>query len=195
MIKTGLIVFVKNPELGKVKTRLAQSVGDQEALRIYIELLNHTRRVTSEIEVTRFLFYAEHIAHGDAWSGQLYEKRLQSPGGLGKRMSMAFAECFKSCDRVLIIGSDCASLTADHIREAVESLGDKNVVIGPSFDGGYYLLGMDGYYPQLFENIEWSTDTVFAETVKRIESSQLSYTTIEALSDIDYIEDWENYGW
>ncbi len=167
----GIIVFIKNPELGKVKTRLAASVGDQKALEIYIRLLNHTRKILMNIEgVKQYVFYANYIDENDQWKEDVFDNRIQKGTDLGKRMSCAFEEVLMECDKAIIIGSDCAEMTSEHIYKAIKKLNDSNVVIGPSLDGGYYLLGMDHYYPELFKGIEWSTDTVFYRTKSKAET-------------------------
>ena len=92
-------------------------------------------------------------------------------------------------------GSDCAQLRIKQIRDAFEVLGEKQIVIGPSKDGGYYLLGTSELYPELFENIPWSTDKVTAKTVAAAKTKNLSVHKLKTLSDIDNIQDWEQYGW
>lgn len=191
----GVIVFVKNPELGKVKTRLASTLGDEQALAIYNKLLRYTRDVLIKVKDSRkYVFYSSFIDENDDWSHDVFEKRLQATGGLGEKITAALQNIFETCDQVVIIGSDCPQLTSDHIEIAFDKLQNHNIAIGPSHDGGYYLLGMDQYYPQLFQKITWSTDTVFQETMQSAKASDLSSFILETLSDVDYEEDWEKYG-
>lgn len=191
----GIIVFVKNPRLGYVKTRLAIDIGDQKALEIYMKLTEHTKTVLSELSgVDRYVFYSDYIDDSDGWSSHQFVKGIQHNGDLGDRIKSAFYQVFQSNKKSIIIGSDCAQLTAAHIEKAILSLEQHNVVIGPSLDGGYYLLGMDSNYSFLFESIEWSTDSVFEETQKKALENNLTVGIIETLSDIDYLEDWEKYG-
>ncbi|MDF1695730.1 MAG: TIGR04282 family arsenosugar biosynthesis glycosyltransferase [Saprospiraceae bacterium] len=191
----GIIVFVKNPELGKVKTRLASSMGDIKALEVYTKLLLYTKNVLLNVkDIGRYVFYSNHIDNEDIWSAELFHKKLQISGDLGQKMTSAFQEVFKECNQILIIGSDCPQLTASHIEEAFSKLESNNIVIGPSRDGGYYLLGMDTFYPSVFDNIPWSTSTVFIDTLQRIHENKLSVDFLEELSDIDYEEDWKTYG-
>ncbi|MEL6945483.1 MAG: TIGR04282 family arsenosugar biosynthesis glycosyltransferase, partial [Bacteroidota bacterium] len=96
---------------------------------------------------------------------------------------------------VIIIGSDCASLTTSIVKEAFVSLDAHDFVIGPAKDGGYYLLGMRTFQPSVFEDIEWSTEQVFANTIRNIKKLNASYALMPVLSDIDYWEDWLEYGW
>ena len=191
----GVIVFVKNPELGKVKTRLAATVGDKRALSIYNKLLDYTRSVLLDLEKTeRFVFYSSFIDEHDNWSESYFNKCLQQGQDLGKRMSSAFQTIFKKCESVVIIGSDCTQLTSEHINSAFNLLESKDMVIGPSHDGGYYLLGLNKHYPFLFEDIAWSSESVLKATLEKAELHNLQYAKLDVLSDIDNEEDWKRYG-
>ena len=191
----GLIIFVRNPELGKVKTRLAREAGDQKALDIYIALLDHTRKVCLQFNVNKYVFYQGEINNQDDWDCLIFNKQLQTEGDLGKKMMSAFDYVLSREEKAVIIGSDCPQISTQIIEKAFESLSTSDIVIGPSVDGGYYLLGMKNVHPFLFENMEWSTSEVFSETKKRIEHLGLTSTVIDRLSDVDYLKDWEQYGW
>jgi rSAM/selenodomain-associated transferase 1 len=191
----SLIIFVKNPELGHVKTRIAKTAGDKRALQIYIELMKHTRKIALTADTSRLLFYSQEINRVDDWSNEDFQKHLQVETDLGGRMTAAFAEGFKRHDKVVIIGSDCASLTPEIVQEAFDALDKNDFVVGPTFDGGYYLLGMRSFQPTVFENVEWSTESVFPTTIERINALNATYHLTEHLSDIDFEEDWIKYGW
>jgi len=192
---TAVIVFIKNPELGKVKTRLAKSVGDDKALAIYMQLMEHTRLQMLGVEgVERYVFYSSFVDEDDDWLPIDFKARLQVEGDLGDKIKAAFREVFEVVDQAIIIGSDCAQLDSSHIQSAVDQLEKHDVVIGPTLDGGYYLLGMNGNYETLFEDINWSTETVLQETIDKVNQQTISVKLIDKLSDIDYIEDWEQYG-
>jgi len=193
--KNALIVFIKNPELGKVKTRLAKTVGAEKALAIYIALMEHTRKIAEALPVARYLFYSQEINQKDNWTSAKFHKDLQIEGDLGDKIAMAFHTVFKENEKVVIIGSDCASLTPEIVQEAFDKLAEYPFVIGPAMDGGYYLLGMNQFAPTVFKDIEWSTETVFPTTVNRIKSIGKRYHLLPTLSDIDYEEDWVKYGW
>lgn len=166
-MKSALIIFVRNPLPGKVKTRLAQSIGEAAALNIYLKLLHHTHSITDEIVLDKFLFYDEQITRKDIWENDHYKKYLQKGDTLGERMSNAFSFIFlKEYRQVVIIGSDCYELNSKIIQEAFEKLNTHNVVIGPAKDGGYYLLGAHSFYPDLFKDIDWSTTRVLEQTEK-----------------------------
>ena len=189
----ALIIFVKNPVLGKVKTRLARSVGDDEALRIYKLLLSHTQKIALGASCSRYVYFADSIGNG-IWSTEYFKKRIQDSGDLGAKMSSAFSDCLNNHSKVVIIGSDCAMLSAEIINDAFDSLVNNDIVIGPTQDGGYYLLGMQSENPQLFENIKWSTPEVYEETIFRIKKSKRSLHILPKLSDVDLLEDWKKYG-
>lgn len=190
MRTNALIIFTRNPALGKVKTRLAKTIGDQKALEIYKDLLAHTKNVTLEIGCDKFVFYDAEIVQEDLWETIFYEKKLQMGNDLGARMAHAFETLFalgyKNC---VIVGSDLFDLKAQHINEAFEGLKVKDVVIGPAEDGGYYLLGLKKMIPTLFKNKNWGTSTVFTETMKDLENYNKGF--LETLNDIDTFEDLE----
>ena len=191
----SIIIFIKNIERGKVKTRLAATVGDDQALKTYEALLEHTQKVVRAVNAERFLFYSSFIEKKDSWSGNFFNKKVQSQGDLGSRMSNAFLDVFGVDGKAIIVGSDCASLTHEIIKTALEKLDEYPFVVGPTFDGGYYLLGMNSYEPSVFEDIEWSTETVFPTTLLRMASLRKRCFFLPQLSDIDYEEDWLKYGW
>jgi rSAM/selenodomain-associated transferase 1 len=191
--KNALIIFVKNPELGKVKTRLAKSIGPQRAMEVYIQLLKYTRQVTNQLsDVNKYVYYAEAITAVDIWDSTMYDKRLQYGENLGERMQGAFADCFEEGnDKVVIIGSDCPDIQLEHLQAAFVFLDTADVVIGPVTDGGYYLLGMKTCYRELFKEISWSTSAVFQQTRQKMETLGLSYHLLEMLSDVDELESYE----
>lgn len=186
----ALIIFVKDPVPGKVKTRLIPAVGEETATAIYKTLLSHTERVCSEVQSDRFVFYADEVVKDDIWRENLYIKKAQQGGDLGERMSAAFHELFNEAyKRIVIIGSDCPELTAVHIREAFEFLKWGDAVIGPAFDGGYYLLGLRVFIEEVFMDKSWSTDSVFAGTISDFEKLGLNYKVLDSLHDLDRPED------
>lgn len=141
--KKLLLVFTRNPELGKVKTRLAASIGNQKALDIYMELLAHTQKCIAQVEATKRVLYSEEIADADIWDNALFEKALQKGTDLGMRMKNAFEKGFEDgFQKIIIVGSDLPTLEAKDIEEGFRLLDKNEVVIGPAADGGYYLLGL-----------------------------------------------------
>jgi rSAM/selenodomain-associated transferase 1 len=189
-----LLVFQKNPELGKVKTRLAVSMGQETALDIYLKLIGHTKTIIDPISAEKQIWYSSWVEHDDNWDLADYNKFTQRGEGLGNRMMHSFDFAFKDPNnkRVIIIGTDCVEITTAIINDAFESLETHDFVIGPANDGGYYLLGMNSYYPNVFEGVEWSTATVCNTTIEKIKSLNKSVHLLPTLSDVDNEEDWNN---
>jgi rSAM/selenodomain-associated transferase 1 len=192
---TALVIFVRNPILGQVKTRLAKDIGDERALAIYLQLLEHTLKITRSLSFRKFIYYADEVSDYDLWSVPGYTKRMQSGTNLGERMLNSFKELFEQgFTRIVIIGSDCLQLQTENLQEAVTLLESNTAVIGPASDGGYYLLGLTKLYPDLFVNKPWSTDQVLTKTIDDFNNQGISYALLEELSDIDDITDLEENG-
>lgn len=191
-----LLIFIKNPELGKVKTRLAESIGEDNALKVYRELLKKTISVAGKTDVRRQVWYSSYIDYEDGIASELFEKYLQTGSDLGQKMRNAFQLVFEEgADRAVIIGSDCPSLNEKMIESAFDRLEENDLVIGPSEDGGYYLLGMNRLFETLFEDIEWSTERVLRQTLEKSEIMMLRVASLPELNDIDNLEDLNNAGW
>lgn len=192
MTKKAIIVFVKNPEPGKVKTRLAKDIGDAAAVEVYHKLLRHTHDVLVPVDAGKFIFYAEEINRVDLWETNSFYKQLQQGNDLGERMQHAFLFLFElGYEHVLIIGSDCPQLSTRHLNHAFELLETHDVCIGPVDDGGYYLLGLRAVHPPFFSNKAWSTETVFSSTTADAKEAGLTVATTEQLRDVDTLNDWQ----
>jgi uncharacterized protein len=188
--KNALIIFARNPELGKCKTRLAKTIGDEAALEIYKHLLFHTANVAKSIAEDRFVFYSEEIQQNDIWDDTIFGKKLQVEGDLGLKMETAFSEIFQmGYEKIAIIGSDLFDLKPQHINEAYKNLNTNDAVIGPAKDGGYYLLGLTQMNESLFRNKSWSTSKVLEETLNNLRENNIKFTTLETLNDIDTYDD------
>ena len=185
-----LIIFLKNPELGKVKTRLAQQIGEDEALAVFFKLIHQTREVTNRLTRDKVVYYSRFVDMDDGWSNDEYQKALQQGGSVGERMDHAITEVLdQGYSKVVLIGTDIYGLTPDILEKAFDILDQKDVVIGPARDGGYYLIGMKKPYPELFDLEYWSTPNVFSETIRRIESAGLTYGKTSLLKDVDEADD------
>jgi uncharacterized protein len=194
MEKNAIIIFVRNPELGKVKTRLAGEIGTERALAVYRELLQHTHDTVLRCIADKFVFYADTVIENDLWENEFFEKKGQNGHDLGTRMSNAFAEVFNmGYKSVLIIGSDCPELVTGLLDKAFAELETIDVVIGPAADGGYYLLGLNEPSPLLFENKEWSTGSVLDTTVRDTLKSRKKYFLLPRLADVDTKADMDNW--
>ena len=183
-----LLIFTRNPELGKVKTRLAASIGAEAALEIYEFLLKHTHEITKGLEITKQVYYSETIWEEDIWASSEFHKKLQSGDYLGARMKNAFEAGFiEGFSKIVIIGSDIYDISDEDIRNAFSALDNQQVVIGEAQDGGYYLLGMNRLHPKLFENKQWGTNTVFSDTLADLEDQTVFFLPMR--NDIDLYED------
>ena len=188
--KDCLVIFLKNPKLGNVKTRIAATLGDQKALDIYLELLDTTIINTADEDYETLLFFSENV---DDLSQYPYERRLQVSGDLGNKLKSAIDEVLNTMDKCLIIGSDCPYINNEIILEAFQSLQDHDLVLGPTPDGGYYLIGLKQNEKSLFEDISWSTDSVFAQTISEAKNAKLSTYLLPILTDVDHASDWDDY--
>lgn len=185
-----LLIFVKNPIKGKVKTRLARTMGENSALQIYEQLLAYTVNITKEVHTDRAVFYSDFVEENDIWPNEHYLKQVQQGADLGRRMENAFCWAFEQLyQQVVIIGSDCPELTTRIIHQAFDALATANVVIGPATDGGYYLLGLVKSIPELFINKAWSSPTVFNSTLADLHKLHKAYTLLPTLQDVDREED------
>ena len=187
-----LIIFTRNPEPGKVKTRLAKDVGDITAFKIYNFLLEHTVSVTRNLAVSKEVYYSGAIPQNDIWEKEIFTKKLQQGEGLGKRMKDAFEEGFRNgYKNIIIIGSDLYDLQREDLEKAFQLLQDKDAVIGPATDGGYYLLGMNQLFPEVFEDKEWGTSSVLEDTLKDLKGKNIAL--LEARNDVDYYSDIKDH--
>ena len=193
-----LLFFVKNPEKGKVKTRLAASIGDERALKLYKGFLLN---ILSNLNKGTFLFYlcffpADALESLRQWLGEDYLYTPQQGEDLAERMKNGFMEAYTmGFKRVVLIGSDIPDLPLEFIEEAFTSLKEKDAVIGPSLDGGYYLIGFKDktFSSQVFKGIPWSTERVFEQTTKILEREGLTVHFLKPLRDIDKVEDLGNF--
>jgi rSAM/selenodomain-associated transferase 1 len=193
-----LLYFVKYPTPGMVKTRLAKTVGDQQAARLYQELaeknfreimLLHQKRACELVVV---FDPPQDKAKIEKWFSFPCDYWPQCEGGLGERLEGAFAQAFqKGARRVMVLGSDTLGLTADVVEDGFAALDSNDVVIGPAEDGGYYMIGCNSFYPAIFSEIPWSTGDVLPQTVKMIERLGLRHQTMTQLSDLDEIKTGE----
>lgn len=190
MSQNQLLLFVKNTELGKVKTRLAKTIGNEKALFIYKALLQHTRKTAVEVNAQRKVYYSTYIDSNDEFESDFFEKRIQVQDDLGMKMYAAFKDSFgERADKVLLIGSDCYEINAKIIEDAFIALDKSDYVVGPAHDGGYYLIGMKTLNKSIFEDMVWSTSNVLLDTILEIKKQNKSYFLMPTLTDVDHEED------
>ena len=187
MNKALVIVFVKNIKLGKVKTRLAKTIGNQGAFEVYSELVKVTERATENLEADLRVYFSDAIVE-TKWLG-IY-KTVQEGDDLGARMKNAFQKGFEDgYERIVLIGSDLPSISASHINSGLEKLLTKEVVFGPAEDGGYYLVGLNKKHYFIFENKPWSQSNLLEETIIELQNRDIICATLVTLNDIDTFED------
>jgi len=196
MSEKTIILFVKYPEPGKVKTRLARQIGSEEkACDLYRQLAERNYRTLVSMKDEDFHVV---VSYDPPESKEAVEKWLpgasryffQEGHGLGERIRHAFHFAFRNfCGPVIVMGSDTMSFDRKHASEAFESLKEADVVVGPAKDGGYYLIGMSQPHDSLFEDISWSTNKVMQETMEKIKTENLTYRILSQLEDLD---EWQH---
>ena len=188
LTKPLLIIFIRNAEWGKVKTRLAKSIGNDNALDLYNFLLKHTAEISTPLPIDKWVFYSEEIIQEDVWPCDQFIKKKQKGESLGLRMKNAFIEG-KSAgyNNIIIIGSDLFDITTEELSQAFATLNNSDVVIGPAIDGGYYLLGLKEIPKGIFDNKEWGTSSIFKDTLVHLKTFKTSI--LPPKNDIDTIED------
>lgn len=186
-----LIVFAKNIVLGKVKTRLAKTIGDTHAFNVYRHLVDITEKESLKMEDCDVHIYFSDVVLNALWPNN--EKFVQRGNDLGERMMNAFDDSFKlGYKRVIGIGSDLPDLSSEIMTQGLKELESNNTVFGPSEDGGYYLVGMTRLIPEIFIDKAWSTETLL--NITKLELVELGYSCalLEELNDVDTIEDLKN---
>jgi hypothetical protein len=186
-----IVVFGRQPEAGRVKTRVAGGIGSTAAAEVYGELLGHTIDVVQRSGLPWILSLAAPAEPG--WRETLpveVEVEVQVEGDLGRRMHACLQQWFADgADRVVIVGSDIPGLTPGHLRSAFERLGDRAVVLGPASDGGYWLVGQRAPGVDCFSGVPWSSPETLAATRRRLDDLAVEWGEIDPLSDIDTIDD------
>jgi uncharacterized protein len=186
-------VFAKYPEPGKVKSRIAREIGEDQAVKIYRSLAERVFEETTpnQGEYRRIVFYHPRTmkAGFEKW---LPGERLIPQRGrdIGQKMKNALNDLFTlGAKQAAVVGVDIPDLDRDIIKQCFVELGSADVVIGPALDGGYYLIGMKKLHPKVFRGIPWSTGRVYEATIEILRRLRLNVSTLERLSDIDTVED------
>lgn len=192
MNANAIFYFVKYPTAGKVKTRLARSIGNEKAAEIYRQLAQENFFVIRQCRETDVIVYfdpPEDQHKVQQWLAGADQYIPQVGIGLGDRLKYAFQFGFENgYKRVCAYGSDTLQLTPTIVEQSFVALSEADVVIGPAKDGGYYLIGTSSYQPAMFENVPWSTADVLSETYKKIHECKLKYHTLVPLEDLDEVK-------
>ena len=193
-MRPTILIFLKAPIRGQVKTRLAASIGADAALEAYRRLVERQMAALPKGWPVEVQFTPANAEDGmRAWLGEMEGRRFvpQCDGGLGERLSFAVEGAFKrGAEQVLLIGGDCAELGRTEFEAAAQGLRKNDAVIGPSGDGGYYLFGLAKNRRDVFEGIDWSTVVVAEQTRERLQRTKSSWIELTTLRDVDTEEDW-----
>ncbi len=193
--------FAKWPEAGRVKTRLMPELGPVGALEAHIRL---TLKVLDNLCATGYPveFWWDRAVYErtdealpilEEVEGAGLVQMVQKGRSLGERMETALSQSLEEYDRALIVGSDCPSVDPDYARHAVACLADHDVVLGPSDDGGYVLIGASRVVEGMLDDIEWGSPEVLTQTCARLEKAGLRYCLLEPRWDVDEPEDWARF--
>lgn len=198
--RKGLIVFLKYPEAGRVKTRLGRDIGPGRAMNLYQKLLRRTLGIASDFKLSQdnqddvdlFLFFSPPERKAilrKAYPGP-WEFVPQANGHLGERMGAAFRDVFsKGYEQLVLIGTDVADLTVSDLTDAFRFLKGREVVLGPAQDGGFYLIGLTLPFEKIFRFDSWSHSSIFERTLRCVDDAGLRVRTLSERRDIDQAED------
>lgn len=196
--KDCLIVFTRYPEAGKVKTRLIPALGAAAAAALHQRMVEHTLEKARALRQGKKLaievwFTGGSISQMQDWLGTDVAYHPQTSGDLGDRMASAFKSAFsKDYDAAVIVGTDCPDLNSTLLGKSFDVLQQHELVLGPAIDGGYYLVGLRRFVPELFESIAWSTQAVLGQTLAIAQQLDLAPVLLDCLSDVDLPQDLEN---
>ncbi len=217
--KQIIILFVKYPQRGRVKTRLARTLGDEAAVHIYRQLVEHLIRLLRGLDVDEICISFDPVEKQDEvenWIRPLWRQagkdllagglagktpelvfRAQCEGDLGKRLESGFAAAFSETGKagglgmqVIAIGSDCIEIDGETFQQSWAALQREDLVFGPTFDGGYYLIGMNALHPELFRGIPWSSERTLRASLQVARELALTEVLLDKKHDIDNEEDW-----
>jgi rSAM/selenodomain-associated transferase 1 len=192
-----LLVFVKYPEPGKVKTRLARDIGKDKAARIYSVMAKtvvHNVSKSREYKTMIFFDPPERKSGFESWLQNNGHNLFPQKGkSLGEKMANAFSKAFSlGAEKVVIIGTDCVEISDEIISQVFDKLHKVDVVLGPAEDGGYYLLGLKEPIPEIFSDIHWSTNLVLNQTLEKLVEKGLKFKLLKTLRDVDTAGDLNN---
>ena len=187
MRKKLLIIFVKNIKLGKVKTRLAKTIGDESAFEVYKELVNITENETTNLTIDKRIYFSDAVVE-TKWQNDF--KTIQYGIDLGERMQNAFADGFNlGYEDIILIGSDLPDISKIIIESGFKALKINEVVFGPAEDGGYYLIGMSKLHSFVFDDKPWSQSHLLDVSLNELNKNNVGFSLLEILNDIDTYED------
>ena len=191
MPQPRLVLFTRYPVPGKAKTRLIPALGEAGAAAIHRKLAERTAAVMRDSGLPlEIRFTGADRQEFEEWFGEGPSYAAQADGDLGDRLRAAIDP-----PPVIFVGADCPDLAVDHLQEAAKALAENDVVIGPAEDGGYWLIGIAKRYDWLFTDMDWGTDAVLPETLKRLADRDIEAVLLETLADCDRPEDLPRWPW
>jgi rSAM/selenodomain-associated transferase 1 len=189
----ALVVMVRAPRLGTVKTRLAAELGDDRALAIHRAMTERVVGAVGAAPCALTVAYTPSDAGAEmrGWLGDRFHFVSQHGTGLGERMTAAIeARLRAGARRVIVIGTDCPTLDADTVTEALAALETHDVVFGPASDGGYYLVGVRAPQRAIFDRVPWSSEHTLAVSLVRAADAGLTVALLDEMRDVDTADDW-----
>ena len=183
-MKTLLIIFAKHPQIGKVKRRLGRDLGMEASLWIYNKILQHTAKISFHTKLDTVVFKNKKSSKLESIFKHVKKFEIQKGKNLGEKMEAAFLWAFdQKYENVMLIGTDLWTLNKDTLLEAKKALENKDIVIGPCYDGGYYLIGMRNLNNEIFKDIPWSKKEVFRKTLSKAKEN--SIYCLDLKNDVD----------
>ncbi len=190
-----VLLFLKTPRPGFVKTRLAVDLGNEVACQVYRHLAEQTlAQVPADWPCHIYFAPADAEAEMSEWLGNQHHYYPQTEGDLGQRLSSASREAFESgASSIILLGGDCPDIRTHHLEEAAQHLEKKSAIIGPAADGGYWLLGLPRHCPEVFEKIQWSSSEVLPKTLETLAQLELPPAHLPILEDVDDLASWSRH--
>jgi rSAM/selenodomain-associated transferase 1 len=192
-MRKALIIFVGDPEPGSAETRLANNIGKENAMQVYSQQRRQVHDAACAMDCDRFVYYGQSNGN-DQWDDRLFSKRQQEGANPGEKKSNAFFELFEEGFRkIVLVEGGFPGIDAQLLNDAFERLATNDIVIGPTEDGKYYLMGLTHPIPDLFKNKEWGSDTVLRDTILNTVQLRKQCVFLPELFSISSAEDLERF--
>jgi len=183
-MKAALIIFIQQPLPGEIITKSGEALSEREVFSIQQQLSLHTYYTSINVSADKFLFYSNTIQHEDTWVNDAYKKYLQQGEDLSKRMMHAMEIIFQQgYSKAIIVCRQNIEIESFHLQRAFDVLNDYDIVIGPSQDGGYYLIGMKKLHHELFADKIAGKSSLLQQTLNDITKLRLTYHLQQVLGD------------
>lgn len=199
--RPALMQFAKWPERGRVKTRLAAELGEKTAMEAHLVLTDTVLRNLMDSGLPLTFWWDRELAETPIEAEGILlrlrkggiPQRVQQGDGLGERMAHSLSEAIAHAGAGIIVGSDCPAVTPDYLRRAEDAMTHADVVLGPSDDGGFVLIGACRTVPGMLDGPEWGSDRALDQTVAQLHAKGLQVAFLEPLWDVDEPVDWARF--